>query len=161
MFPVTSKETQNTSDNFSSHQKYYFDDLFGHSVIKYCGIAWSIACIILISLLLGGIICYEKFGSDQKRIFNNRMVSSICWTFIEAFLTIVAPDIVLYSLKSLPIGICYVLVIARQALIIRLLLLFDSIVIARYLFIFWIKNPLSLDDKFWATFVNVWIVMMR
>ena len=158
---MTIMEGQNFSSNMSGNAEIYFDALLEHSTLKYACIVWSMVCIIVISCLLGGVIYYERFGSDQKRIFTNRMVSSICWTLLEALLTIVIPDMVLYCLKSLPVEICYVLAVTRQALIIRLLLLFDSIIIARYIFIFRMKNPLILDDEFWSKIVNVWIVAIR
>jgi hypothetical protein len=31
--------------------------------------------------------------------------------------------------------------------------------LARYCFIFWLKNPLAVDDDFWSLFVSIWIVM--
>ena len=159
--PIANMKGLNLTSNNSNHREFYFEALLEQSLLKNGGIVLSMACIVVISILLGGIICFERFGSDQKRIFYNRMVSFICWTVIEAFLTIVIPDLVLYNLKSFPASICYVLSVARQAVIMRLLLLFDSIVIARYIFIFWIRNPLILDDEFWSKLVNIWIVLTR
>ena len=37
------------------------------------------------------------------------------------------------------------------------ILLFDSIIIVRYIFIVWLKNPTVLQDDFWSLFINLWI----
>ena len=35
------------------------------------------------------------------------------------------------------------------------LLLFDFILISRYIMVIWLKNPAALKDDFWATFINI------
>ena len=36
------------------------------------------------------------------------------------------------------------------------LLLLDFIAVARYIFIFWLKNPAGFNDEFWSTMINLW-----
>ncbi len=39
------------------------------------------------------------------------------------------------------------------------LLFYVSIALARYFFIFWLKNPLAVEEDFWSLFVSMWIVL--
>ena len=38
------------------------------------------------------------------------------------------------------------------------LIIYDAIILVRYIFIFWLKNPMAVNDDFWSSFLNVWIV---
>ena len=99
--------------------------------------------------------------TDLKRIFNNKMVSSLCWTVIELLTVLVIPNVIMYFYRPFPQWICFLQLILKPALACRLLLLMDAIVIARYIIIFWLQNLLKFQDDFWCYFVNIWIVMFR
>jgi hypothetical protein len=49
----------------------------------------------------------------------------------------------------------------RGLVYMQAILFLDVIVIARYIFIIWMKNPLSFQDDFWYLFVNLWVVFFR
>jgi len=36
-------------------------------------------------------------------------------------------------------------------------LFFVSIAVTRYVFIFWLKNPLAVQDRFWNRLIFIWI----
>jgi len=38
------------------------------------------------------------------------------------------------------------------------ILFYDGIVVVRYIFIFWLKNPMAVNDDFWSRFLNAWIL---
>jgi hypothetical protein len=40
----------------------------------------------------------------------------------------------------------------------QILLLFDGMIVTRYIFIFWIKNPSRFQDNFWNFFINLWVL---
>ncbi len=89
------------------------------------------------------------------------MVSSICWCVIQGLLVLSLPDLVMYFYRPFPKWICFFQLILRHALVLRLLLLIDAAVIARFILIFWIKNPLNFQNDFWCHFVNIWAVIFR
>jgi uncharacterized Tic20 family protein len=39
------------------------------------------------------------------------------------------------------------------------LLILDFVMIFRYIFIFWLKNPAMFNDEFWIVFINLWIFL--
>ena len=70
-------------------------------------------------------------------------------------------DPVMYFIRPFPQWICILQLILRGAVLFALVLLINAIVIARYILIFWMKNPLSFQDDFWCIFVNLWIIVCR
>ena len=35
---------------------------------------------------------------------------------------------------------------------------FDLIILTRYAYVFWLKNPAGFNDDFWVVFFNMWVV---
>ena len=101
------------------------------------------------------------FTTDLKRMFTNKMVSSICWCVIQGLVVLSLPDLVMYFYRPFPEWICFFLLVFKHAIVLRLLLLVDAAVIARFILIFWIKNPMNFQDDFWCHFVNIWAVIFR
>ena len=139
----------------------YFKVIFEDRPLKYVGLCVSFVLILVMYSLASGIIWFEYYGSDLKRIFINRIVSSVCWIVLEGYILLHVPDLILYFYRLYPTWICYIQIILRHALVLQLLLLLDSIIIVRYIFIFWLKNPLNFDDQFWCACVNIGIFILR
>ena len=138
-----------------------FDVIFEDRPLKFVGICFSFVTIVIIFCLGCGMIWYEKYGSDLKRTLTNRLVSSICWCVMESLFAIWLPDLLLYVYRPYPTWACTLHGIFKNAVLLRLMLLFDSIIIVRYIFIFWLKNPLNFDDQFWSTFITFSITFFR
>ena len=150
----------NMSANITN-QSVNFDYIFEDRPLKFVGIIFSSVMIVVIFCLASGIIWYENCGSDLKRILTNRLVSSICWCVLESLFVIWSPDLLLYFYRPFPNWVCILQAIFRNAVLLRLTILFDAIIIARYVFIFWLKNPLNFDDEIWCTFINFWTIIFR
>ena len=56
---------------------------------------------------------------------------------------------------------CHINFIVTTCVTYQIILLFDAIIIVKYVFIFHIKNPTVLQDDFWTIFVNFWIFMFN
>ena len=56
----------------------------------------------------------------------------------------------------LPVSLCHVNSILRNALPMHGLQLLDAILIVKYVFLFRMKNPTALQDDFWKMFLNIW-----
>ena len=52
---------------------------------------------------------------------------------------------------------CFANTFLRNAVKWQTLLLLDASVLARYISIFWLKNPSAVHEDFWNTFLNIWI----
>ena len=144
-----------------NNQRHYFGALNESRPSK---IIWSILALFLLNiniLAFWGIIWFERFGSDLKRIFINQIVVSISWSSIAWLSMIQTSDILLYFYRPLPDLYCLFNLVLRNALMIQAILFFDAIIIVRYIFIFWMKDPANFAEDFWYCFVNLWVVTCR
>ena len=130
-------------------------------LVLFIGIPFGLLLGFLNVLGSAGIIWHEKFGSDNKRIFLNKTVASLNWVSIAWFLLIQPTDMLLYFYKPLPYWYCNITYILRNSLILLSVIYTDLILIVKYIFIFWMKNPANFQDDFWSFIVNVWVVMFR
>ena len=138
-----------------------FEFIFEDSAIKYIAVTVSVFVTLTICCLSAGIIWYEQYGSDLKRILINQLVSSFSWIAIFGYILVVFPDLLMYFYRPLPIWFCYLNVLIRNAVVMNAFLLLDAIIIVRYAFIFWLKDPLSFVDTFWCIFINVFSFVLR
>jgi len=49
-------------------------------------------------------------------------------------------------------------IVLRQTITIRHLMLLNAVILTRYIFICWLKNPIVFNDEFWTKFINHWII---
>ena len=55
----------------------------------------------------------------------------------------------------LPEHLCLFARILKSSIFIEILLFFDLMILSRYLYIFWLKNPAGFQDDFWSAFLNI------
>ena len=103
-----------------------------------------------------GIIWYEKYGVNSKRIFVNKATSTISFLMLIGYLTAEPIDVVLIFVQGLPEQICITLLWWKMVLVNQNGLVLNAIVVVRYFLIFWSKNPANFKDDFWSFFVNAW-----
>lgn len=145
----------------NSDDKLFFDGLCENRPTKIIGIFLAGILPVLACLPALGIIWFERFGSDLKRMFINKIVSSIFWNILAYFFFIQLPDLMFYLCPQFPEQFCFIYLILRNAIIMQIVLFLDIIAIARYIFIFWMKNPLSFQDDFWSFYMNCWVTSLR
>lgn len=137
-----------------------FDDVRSVSLIKTVCIVFSWTSAGILILLFYGIIWYERFGSDNNRTLINKLVSSVCWTIIEWFVFGQLPDSFIYVAKRLPKEFCFLHLLLKRSCSSQILILFDVMIVIRFLMIFKLKNPAAIKDDFWIIYLNIWVVMM-
>ncbi len=136
----------------------FFVELFESGVSKTICLTYSLLTVPILVLTLLSIIWYEKFCSDAKRTLLNRFLSSACWTCIEFVVLVQTADLLRYFYGPLPENFCLIHLSFKNAVVVQVLLFLDSIVVARYFFVFRLKNPAGFQDEFWYRFVNIWVV---
>ena len=105
------------------------------------------------------VIWFEHFGSDVKRTIVNRLVSSVCWSTIGYFMFPQMVDIARYIVGPLPAGLCTFNLFIKNVLTLQILFFFDASIVMKYVSIFWLKNPIRLQDEFWDIFIYVWVIL--
>jgi hypothetical protein len=150
-----------TKDNpFTMHEDF-FKELLQYCMSKIIFIILAFSITLTVILLTFGIIWFEQFGSDLKRFFINKMVSSICWSVIALLILVQILQIIFYLYLPFPELFCMLYIVYMNAIQIQLILFSNAIIIFRYMSIFWLRNPMSFKDDFWCFFVNTWVVFYR
>ena len=117
-------------------------------------------CFSFVSVpFLYGIIKFESFGSDKKRSVLNIFTSMICWTLIALSLVIKIPEALRFIYGPMPDMFCCIQHASRYYIAPTIMLYYDAIAVARYIYIFWLKNPAGFDDQFWGFFIIICINM--
>ena len=119
----------------------------------------SISFVLLLVPLLVSIIWYEWYGSDQKRIFINKLVTSIALCFLTQLILIQIPEMLRYMTGPLPNWFCFWHYVLKNTIAIQEIVYFGIIALVRYLFIFSIKNPAIFQDEFWHFFITIQVVI--
>ena len=136
----------------------FYEGLVENRPIKICGIIFVLVVTLINIPAALGIIWFEHFGSDLRRMFINRTVSSTCWNTIAWMVIIQIPDTLRYVAGPFNKSFCFLHLVIRNMLILQAILFFDAINIMRYILKYWLKNPFYFQDEFWYTFINIWIV---
>ena len=131
--------------NSTMRVENFFEAVFENRISKIISICLSVLFSFILVLCFYGVIWFEKYGSDKKRTLINTLMASICWSAITFCVVIQLPEMFLYIYGPLPVPFCSIHLMNKKAIVTQLLLFFDAIVIARYAFIFWLKNPAAFQ----------------
>ena len=115
MFPRSSYSILNSSEEFSGDEDF-FNVLAENGTSRNVTLAVSIICQLIIPPGLLSIIIYEKFGSDKKRTFANKMTSSICWSGLAWGLLVHIPWIFRIILGRFSATTCFLMMLFRTAI---------------------------------------------
>ena len=71
------------------------------------------------------------------------------------------PELARYALGPLPESVCFFHFTMKNMTSVQLIVFFDCIIAARYVYIFWLKNPVAFKDEFWnrCTMVLLYVKM--
>ncbi len=135
----------------------FFSFLMSSSSLKTFSLATSAITVVFVPVLLFLMIQFDKQDLDQRRTLLNRLYVSIWMVLIELIFVIQLTEIFRFVFGPMPKFFCLIKTVARTAYTVQLLLYLDAIAITRFLFIFWLKNPVAFQDGFWSAFFSRWI----
>lgn len=136
---------------------YEFQDLYQNNPSKLIALTISTIFTIILAPLAYGIIWFEQDNNNRTLI--NQLVSSLMWCILIWFAFIQPETFFIFAFGPLKVSeLCTIHTYARNAVIIQGLLILNSIVLSRYIFIFHLKNPTMLQDDFWKFFINLWSI---
>jgi hypothetical protein len=143
--------------NQSVESTDYFDFLLENKLERLTCVAIATLVTIIMPVFLYSIIWYEKYCNDSKRTLLNRLVALNCRTGIHFLLLSHVPEILRYAFGPFSEKFCFIHLVGKSTLGWIFLLHVDAIAITRYIFIFWLKNPVAFHDNFWSQFISIWI----
>jgi len=108
------------------------------------------------TVLMGFIIHFER--DNHNRTLINQLVSSLMWCAVFWNVVMQPVTFIRYTIGPIDsIIFCGIETVLRNVLCMHALLLFDSIILVQYLFLFHLKNPTAVQDDFWKFLLNIWI----
>ena len=130
--------------------------VFENRQINFVALPISAILILLSTLQLLGMIWFERFHSGNYRTLMNKLFASVCWAAIAHNVHTVL-DIFRYLLGPRPPSLCFLQNFFKFTATSVFLLLYDAIIITKYMLIFWLKNPGAVNDEFWCRFISLWV----
>jgi hypothetical protein len=143
-------ETLNKTEN-------HFSGLFENRASKIGAVLVAFTLDIVNVVLAYGIIWFDRFGLDITQNLMNRLVTSLCWASMINIPIIQLCEIPRYFFGPQPAFFCFAQSVFKNAFKWQGLLLLDASIVARYVSIFWLKNPSAVNGGFWSMLINIWI----
>jgi hypothetical protein len=145
-----------TNGSHQSDQGDFFSGLVENRMSKIISLLFAEFGAVTCCCISYSIIWYEMFGSDHKRTLINRLTVYIwcCPLFWKIFVQQV--DVLRYIFGPAPKFICHFNYFLKLYLSFQAILLLDVIVVARYVFIFCLKNPAGFNVEFWSVYFLLW-----
>ena len=143
------------NSSLEEHEDFFYG-MFENRPSKFICIIFALLIMMSDLFLYYGIIWYERFGTDNRRTLTNKLLTNLCWTIIlSVFISFF--NVARYVFGPLPELYCFFQLLLKVVSKTIILLFLDSILLTRYLMIFWLKNPGAVKDDFWASFLGLWI----
>jgi hypothetical protein len=133
----------------------YFCEFYQPKTSMYLIHAATLLVSLTNILLSFGIIWFESRLSDHRNTLLNKLKTLFCWSTIISTPIIEFLNVLNYYFGPLSSYACYFLLIFRNILKSNLLVYLNCNAISKYIFIFWMKNPMSIDENFWSTLIVV------
>ena len=138
----------------------HFCGFFGAFNTKIAFISFCDVLNITNIFMFCGIIWYERFGTDNRRTLMNKIVSLICCNATFSMSVNFFVDFSTYFLGPLNQHLCFFFQVFRNVIVLNSLAFLDALIISKYILIFWLKNPASVKDDFWAFFIGLITVLL-
>ena len=123
----------------------FFSGLFQNRPSKYVSLSFSLPFSYIAMFLIYFIIWHGKHGSDARKTIINLLITTCWWVPFLWMFVIQQYDSLRYFYGPLPTKFCQLNLFFKIYLSTCVIVLLDCIIIARYLLIFWLKNPAGID----------------
>ena len=139
---------------FQAEDDYFFA-VYKLNPVLLAIVLLSIFFTLVLVPFLASIVWQDWYNPGPKRIFTHRIFSSIAFSGIGYLILTLVPDILRYFIGPFSERFCYFHYIIKNTFALQQVILLDVVFLARYIFIFWLKNPAAFQDKFWIYFTNM------
>ena len=144
----------------SNEPKDFFEEMYSDSALKKVTIVVFFFGFILGLIAEIGIIWYERNGDHNYRTVLNQLFSTVSWITICYLLLVYFPDGLRYLIGPYPEMFCDLHLFLKNFFTCCFILLFDSIICLRFIFIFkWGKFSV-FDDNLLANFLRISILVL-
>ena len=141
----------------NSLTKSDFEGLFEPRTSQTIAITISVLLTAVCQILCYGAIWYDLNGSIHNRTLMHKLSYLIYWIGFFALPIIQVSEIARYVYGPFSHQVCLFHIIFKNTGKTQILMLLDANIIARYVFIFHLRNPIGVQENFWTIFIAVWI----
>ena len=118
----------------------------------------SIPSTIITLPLIYGIIWFEK--NNHQRTLINQLVTSICCYHIGWVCFIYINIGIHLTLGTTGPFLCALEIIFQNVVGMQTIFLLEAIVVTKYTFVYFLKNPVAIHDEFFQFFINISTLML-
>jgi hypothetical protein len=137
----------------------YFSGIYTNSPFKFIAVTLSITFSLILIPLFFGMIWKECYGLDIKRVITNMLICYLASNCIVFITFVQSLEIFRHIYGPYPESFCFYYLILRNVVTQQLQILVLLIILFRYIFIFWLKNPMVFQDQFWSYFIKIWLAL--
>ena len=112
---------------------------------------------LLFCLLCYGAIWYDEQGSDHNLTLMHKLFYIVFWIAISSLPIIQVMQVSIQLFGPFNQSLCFLIILLKNIVRTDILLFLCANIIARYILIFHLKNPLAVVDGFWCVFISLWI----
>lgn len=147
----------NTFQNFSL-EYFSFEQVYKENTVRYFAFIIAILSTLLTIPLVYGIIWYEQ--NNNYRTLINKLAASICFYLIIflAFLKLFSLSHMIYGATG--IFQCILELLVMNISMMQGIFMIISIIVTKYIFVYHLKNPLAIQEYFFAFFINTSTFML-
>ena len=154
---MSANQLFNNSATKMQEEEDFFHIIVDNNINTVCVVLFSTLIWALSLPLLTSIIWYERNGFEQYNLFTNKLLTLICWMFIRWFFFLHTSHVYRFTFGPLPKLECFWQQLMHRTFLKQGVLFIDGMMVSRYAFIFWLKNPAAFQADFWIIFFNLWV----
>jgi len=145
----------NTTNNASTTHEIYFDltPIFGDTTSIICALVLSTICDLAILPVFYGIIWYEV--NSHIRTLINQVLALACWASLLYAIWTLVHTFARFFIGPLGDVVCGLDVIVMNVVGMCEMIFMTCIVVAKYVFVHLMKNPVALDDEFFKLVIGL------
>jgi hypothetical protein len=117
----------------------------------------AVVTILVFVPLYYFLVWYEHNFQWHRRTLLNQLNAFFCQNIMCYLVFVMGGDILVSMINPLPAWYCHLQVFLKGLSVYLLIVTIDVILLVKYAFIFWLKNPASVPDGFWIVFLGFWI----
>jgi len=104
-------------------------------------------------------IWIERPQSSRTSTLLDKFMAKICLLCVIYLILFILTEPLRCTLGPFPEYICFFKGLLAFAVILQILMFLMAIVVTKYIFVFFLSNPLGIDDDFWCRFISIWIFL--
>ena len=141
--------------------EYSYSGLLENGFEMFTVVLFAITLTACSAVMTFSAIWYDYYGTTNYRTLIHQIVTKMFWTSSLGVPMIEAFDVAALVTGPWPEWACGFNLGLRTGVKNQLLILSNFLILTRYLFIFHLKNPAAVAEKFWVRLILAWTIVVN